>query len=979
MSSRLRGRGRLGQLAVIVLAVVVSAVALWFGVWATVTRSSAVFGRLTGLAGVFSLVLAAVIASVSMVSWARSTRRNHVLAVDAGEASVPSRPEVLHQIHIGRDVYIASGDQTVNITDDLVQPNPVPGLLPRDVPGFTGREEELDRLTVIAKGASTTVTVIDGTAGVGKTALAIHAAHRLMPQFPDGQLYADLRGYSEGQVLAEPGEVLEGFLRRLGVTAEDMPAMIEERSGLLRHLLAPRRVLILLDNVGTEAQVRPLLPGAGSSLVIITSRDALAGLEVDQRIDLDVLSDNEATALLAMLIGSDRAATESYDLQQVRAWCGGLPLALWIVGQLLAVHRKWPVARLARLLSDERDRLDQLAVGDRQVRAAFMVSYRQLANDDARMFRLLGILPGRDFDAFAVASLAGVDLKTAEPMLERMVLAHLISEQDIGRYAMHDLLRLFAHQICHDNDDQATRDTALTRLVDYYAAQLLWLEVSAYPWLAPEATDALAKAHELPTPWQAVALFEAERPNLLAILALAHRYGWHEKVLQLSENMDRLLTLLRHFDDLLNVNQTALAAAQSVGDIAAQGGSFSSLGNAYQALGRSGEAIISYQEALRIFREIGDQKNEGVTLGNLGVAYSGLRRFDEAIPYYRDAQELARQTSDRNGEARALGNLGTEYQNLGRFDDAIRFYEDALDIFREIGDQHEEAHTLGNLCIVYQSLQRFEDAIACGENALTTALETGDDHYKGEIHNEIGSSYYELGQSEEAIPYYQDALEIAREIGAEDIEILSLRGLAVAYSELGRLEEAIPYYQDALAIFREIGDRHGETQALGSLGVAYSVLQRFSDAIPYYMEALEVARQTGEHHDEGMVLSNLGNAYQGLRRSDDAIASYRDAMEVLRRTGDRHQEGVALSNLGHTYYDLKDERAALCWDDAAKIMHEVGDHEMAAQLEEQAANARSSDAERAVTEDGLDAAAVSVVILEGKPLHPPPTNPGSPE
>ena len=345
----------------------------------------------------------------------------------------------------GRDAYVAGGHQFIfNIGAAAAAEPVVPGLLPRDVPGFTGREGELDRLAGLAGGGSVVVTAIGGTAGVGKTALAVHAAHELLPEFPDGHLYADLRGYTTGQVPAGPSEVLEVFLRRLGVSGKEVPVSVEERSGLLRQLLASRRVLMLLDNAATEGQVRPLLPGAGRSLVIVTSRSVLPGLEADDRIDLDVLSEAEAVGLLAGLIGPDRAATEPETVAEVAGLCGRLPLALRIAGQLLATHPAWPVAKLAGMLAGEQDRLARLAAGDLQVRPAFEVSYAQLAEGDARLFRLLGLHPGPDFTVAAAASLAGTDPEEAGRVLVRLAEAHLVTEHAAGRFGMHDLLRLFA-------------------------------------------------------------------------------------------------------------------------------------------------------------------------------------------------------------------------------------------------------------------------------------------------------------------------------------------------------------------------------------------------------------------------------------------------------------------------------------------------------------------------------------------------------
>jgi tetratricopeptide (TPR) repeat protein len=627
----------------------------------------------------------------------------------------------------GRDAFTSGRDQTINVYAAAAGPAAAPGLLPRDVPAFTGRAAELDQLTELGSGGSAVVTAIGGTAGVGKTALAIHAAYRLLPSFPDGHLHADLRGYTEGQPPAEPGEVLEVFLRRLGVPAAELPVGLEERSGLLRQLLASRRVLIVLDNVSAEDQVRPLLPGAGNSLVLITSRGVLAGLEVDQRIDLGVLPEDEATELLATLIGRDRAAAEPEAVRQIRHWCGSLPLALRISGQLLAAHPNWPVSRLAAMLADERARLDRLSAGDRQVRTAFAASYRQLAGHDQRLFRLLGLHPGPDLDAPAAASLADVDLATASASLDLLADAHLVIEDTSGRFTLHDLLRLFARQTCQDTDDQAARDAAQARLVGHYAELARHLDACLDPRLRPAEADAAARAGEsLPSSRQALTMFEAEMPNLMAVVRLTVQRGWHEKVWQLSEWMGYTLWLLRNPDDMLSVSEAALAAARAAENRPAEGRALNNLGNAYKELGQLEEAVASYDQYLASCRETGDRNGEGLTLSNLGDAYEDLGRSEEAVVCYLDALAICRKTGQRVSEGVVLSNLGSAYQGLGRLEEAVTCYMDALAIRRETGDRYREGLTLDNLGIAYAKLGQLNQAASSWQDAAQAMRDVGD-------------------------------------------------------------------------------------------------------------------------------------------------------------------------------------------------------------------------------------------------------------
>ena len=644
-----------------------------------------------------------------------------------------------------------------------------PGLLPRDVPGFTGRDGELARLTRLAERGRVAVTAVSGTAGVGKTALAVHAAHRLRPRFPDGQLYADLRGCTEDQAPPEPGGVLGMFLRCLGVSAPEMPAGTEERSGLLRRLLASRRVLMLLDDAAAEAQVRPLLPGAGASLVLITSRSMLPGLAiVDERIGLDVLGAEQAEALLTGLIGNERAAAEPEAMARVRESCGRLPLALRIAGRVLAARPDWPVAWLAGLLDDERDRLAPLPAGNTQVRAAVEVSCRQLADADARLFRLLGLLPGPDFVVPAAASLSGLGLAAAGPMLDRLALASLVTEDAAGRFGMHDLLRVLARQMCHEADDQSVRDAAEARLVGHYAEVADLLDACLDQELLPEAAQVPGQAGgSLPAPGEALAVFETERPGLLAAVGLAERRGWDQQVWRLCDSMGRPLERLCYLDDVLTVQEAALAAVRRAGITPAA---------------------------------------EGSTLGNLGSAYLELRRFEEAIACFRDALAVFRHVGDRRAEAVTLDGLGSAYAGSRRFEEAAGCFRDALAIFREIGDWHREGLTLTNLGVAYGGLRRFEEEISCCRHALAIHRETGGPHDLGLPLRNLGLAYYNVGRLEEAIACDRDAVAFYREAGDGYGEGLTLTNLGAAYHKLGRLEEAVACYQDAASVLRDAGD-----------------------------------------------------------------------------------------------------------------------------------------------------------------------------
>lgn len=716
------------------------------------------------------------------------------------------------EVRARRDAYTAGRDQyIVNIASNSPEPV-VPGLLPRDTPGFTGRADELARITSLAREGAVVVCAIDGSAGVGKTALAVHAAHMMLDEFPDGQLFADLHGHSEAQVAAEPGEVLEMFLRRLGIPAEDVPMELEDRAGLLRQLLTSRRVLMVLDNAASEAQLRPLLPGGGSSVVLITSRATLTGLELDERLNLDVLPREDATVLLAQLVGQQRAVAEPEALVQVRDYCGCLPLALRIAGQLLAAHPSRPVAHLAEMLADARHRLDRLAAGDRQVRAAFMVSYEQLAAEDARLFRLASLDPGPDFTPLSAARAAGMEPDAASLILDRLTLVHLVTEGPFRRFGMHDLLRLFALEACEAEDGSEARRAAQGRIVDHYAGVAEFANSFINPDFrsATEAFAAQAGAGLL-TPRQALVVLESERQNLLAAVRLAAELNEPSIVSRLSQSMADGFRILWHFDDLLAVSNTAL----------------------------------------KIARLDADRTAEAWALTELGIVNRNLlHRFEEAIAYYEQALTIRRETGDRRGEAYCLMNLGVTYAGLRRFEDAITCDEQALAIFKEIGDRRGEGLDLGNLATVYMEVQRFEDAVAAQLDAVKILRKAGDRRGEASALLNLGNAYQGLHRFKDAVTVWKQGLAIFREIGDRHGEGVALAALGKGYQEQERYRDAIVPWQRALAIFQATGDRHMENQTIAALHGAYVKLGRYTDARYLLEKTLGNSPGTGDRDSD---------------------------------------------------------------------------------------------------------------------------------
>jgi tetratricopeptide (TPR) repeat protein len=823
--------------------------------------------------------------------------------------------------------------------------------LPPLAAGFTGREAELVQVAGLLDPAGGTgavvVSAVAGLAGVGKTALAVHAAHAALSSdwFPGGVLFIDLHGYDPSPV--QPGQALDALLRALGVPGEHIPEGAEERAGLYRSALAQIAdpVLVIADNASAEAQVRPLFPGPGPHRVIITSRHTLAGLGA-RLLDVAVLDQEAAVELLDKVVraarpGDDRISGDEAAAGRLAGACGGLPLALQITAALLVADPALTAAELAAEMADEVRRLRALRYDDGSgvsapsVAAAFELSYRQLDEDAALMFRLLPADPGPDVSTEAAAELAGWPTDRARAAIGRLTRAHLVEPGGArGRWRMHDLLRLYARQV--PGASPGEREQAVDRLLAWYLRH------------AQAADQHLRALAGTPVPAEftgrhdALAWLDAQRPNLIAAVTMAAGTGRNQEAMALPLKLSEYLKWRRRFDDGLAVLAVSRDTARQLNHKANEAAALSHLGVALREVRRFEEAISALQDAAAICRETGDRHREGMALTNLGLALREVRRFEEAISALQDAAAICRETGDRHSEGMALNNLGGALQEVRRFEEAISAHQDAAAICRETGDRHGEGMTLTNLGNALGEVRRFEEAISAQQDAAAIFRETGDRHSEGMALNNLGCALQEVRRFEEAISAHQDAAAICRETGDRHREGMALTNLGGALQEVRRFEEAIACYQQDIAIGRETGDRHGEGIALTNLGNALQEVRRFEEAISADQEAAAIFRETGDRHGEGIALTNLGCALQEVRRFEEAISADQDAAAIFRETGDRHGEGQTLDNLGLTYREMKQpDRAAACWREAAAAMREVGDHEEAARLEQLAANAQT--------------------------------------
>jgi tetratricopeptide (TPR) repeat protein len=656
---------------------------------------------------------------------------------------------------------------------------PAPVMLPAAVPGFTGRAREQRALAGLLRrpGGPVLITAIGGPAGVGKTALAVHWARRAAADFPDGQLYVNLRGFGPADPLP-PAEALRAFLDALGVPAARLPATLDGRQALYRSLLDGRRMLIVLDNARDPAQVRPLLPATPTAMVLITSRSELAGLVASdgaRTLTLDVLSGTEAYQLIAGRLGADRVAAEPEAADELIGLCARLPLALAITAARAVAHPGFTLAALAAELRDAKGRLDALSTGEdaTDVRAVLSWSYQNLQPPAARMFRLLGLHPGPEITAAAAASLAGTGLAAARRLLRELTRCHLLAEPAAGRYAFHDLLRAYAAEQASAVDSDDDRRAATARMLDHYlhtahAAAMAINSVRgsldlcpARPGTVPEHLE----GHD-----RAMAWFAAEHQVLLSVIALAAEVGFDGPAWQLPWTLADYLQWQGQWDDLVAIQHIALAATERLSDTVAQAKSHLSLGWAFFSLRSWKDARSHLSQALELYVGLGDGVGQARCHINLGKVAERLGHHRGALSHARQALTLFDSTGNQPGQARALNNVGWYHALLGDHDQALMRSKQALVLQRELGDRCGEANTWDTLGYSHHHLGDHAQATSCYQRAASMFEEIGDRTGQAETLIHLADARSAAGSSEAAIAVLRQALRLLDELHHPDAD-----------------------------------------------------------------------------------------------------------------------------------------------------------------------------------------------------------------
>jgi tetratricopeptide (TPR) repeat protein/transcriptional regulator with XRE-family HTH domain len=723
--------------------------------------------------------------------------------------------------------------------------------LPRDVASFTGRAAELARLFEVIDAAAGSCGVvgihaIDGMAGIGKTTLAVHAAHRLAERFPDGQFFVPLHAHTPGQRPVDPAQALVSLLLTAGVHPQLIPPGLEARTARWRDHVAGKKILLVFDDAASHGQVAPLLPGTAGSLVLVTSRRRLAALQDAAVISLDTLPPDEAATLLARLAGRPGMSAADAAAGEITRLCGYLPLAIGMIASQLRHHPAWTAGTVAADLDAARNRLELMHAENLSVAAAFGLSYADLTDARQRLFRRLGLVPGPSIDAHAAAALDDTSLGQARRHLEELYDQHLLTEPGPGRYQLHDLLREHARTLA-DTDDQAERDTATGRLLDYYAHAAMAADVYIFPAHQGRAPPGHPPADvpDLSATGQAAAWLETERANLHAAADYAAASGRRLHAVAISWAMGPFLRARGHRHQAAVLHQTALTAARQAGDrlgelsalnelagLAMMTGDYpgaaanyrrqatlssdldhpvgqawalAQLGSVQVLTGDYRAADANLRQALALAQGHGDREAEASVLKNLGFAQERTGEYAAGAANLARALNLFRGCGDRNGEGGALNDLGTLQTLTGDYPAAAANIRQALQIWRDEGNRYDQAFALNDLGMVQQLTGDYPAAAASHQQALELFREFGVRLGQAEALNRLGELSLRMSDTGQARDQHTQALGIARDLGVPFEEARALEGIGHGYLHDGNPSQAATHLQQALAIYQRIG------------------------------------------------------------------------------------------------------------------------------------------------------------------------------
>jgi DNA-binding SARP family transcriptional activator/tetratricopeptide (TPR) repeat protein len=763
-----------------------------------------------------------------------------------------------------------------------------PNTLPPDIADFTGRAQELNELTEVRADRSVMrVDTIEGMPGVGKTALAVRAAHRLSSRFPDAQLYVNLHGHDPGHAPRPAAAALGDLLRKLGIPPKLIPPSIESRKELWQREMGDRRAVLVLDDATTGDQVRPLLPQAPGCRVLITTRRALHGLAEARRIRLDPLRQDEAVTLFTYVAGEERSGDREAVNEIVRR-CGCLPLAIRLAAGRFHDSPMTTSADLVEDLIMSDPATAESREGSQVVHAAFEGSYRELSDEQQRVFRRLSLAPTSEITQLAAAALTDESISTIQVQLKALVEHSLILEAEESQIRLHDLIRAYARDRSAKEDSRQERRKARARLLYYYlnttsrADQILHPHRRRIHDLFDCSRQALLNIN---TPQEAQDWLEQEWHNALTVAKFAIGHEWKKEGALLVHALAQFLEAQGYWEEACEAHQLALQACRDLRELRGTGQASLELCIMQFNLGDYEAALRHAKDALAAHRALDDLPAEAETLDVLGLVLWSTARFREAIAHHQEARTLSQSAENRRIEADAQAHIGLSYWNLGRYDESISQFRGALEIYRYIGDRHGEAITLNN----------------------------------------IGDVQQHRGYHRDAAELYRKSHNIFQQIPGRQNNAILLQNMGNIHRYKGRYPEALQHYRQALGTFKAIGDRRNIAAAFNFVGITYRLMERYSEALVHHERAQDLAVEIADPYEQIHALRGIADTKQETGNYSAALTYYHRALSRAREIGDAYQEAKIHDGIAGAVLQVTGREAArIHWRQALDLFQSLG-------------------------------------------------------
>jgi DNA-binding SARP family transcriptional activator/tetratricopeptide (TPR) repeat protein len=796
----------------------------------------------------------------------------------------------LHQRILQRDPELAGKPAArpparVSPPDTLPARISRPDTLPPETAEFVGRDEELSQL-IGEQGDAPRVSMIVGMPGVGKTALAVHAARILAGQYPDGVLYLNFHSHDPGSPSLDVGEALRRLLQMLTGSATQIPESPSERAALWRAQLSRRRALVILDDIAALDQIDLLLPAGGRSLVLVTSRYGISDLADARALTLDVLPVDDAVALFRRIAGG--RAHDDAEVASVVELCGRLPLAIQLTAGRLARDHPSRLGDLASELSRPPARIESPEVTAMDWVPAFELSYRALQSGHQEFFRRLGLSPATQISPHAAAALAGVSLAGAEEAIGALLDHHLLSRAPGGQFVFHDLIRGYAAMCAQRDESPSVRRQSIGRLLDYYLHTADLADRELYPFrrrMPVTVTRPPGSVPSLATQEEAVAWLEAEWRNVLQAAQYAARHEWKSKCADLIHALAGFVRVRAYWDEAIAAQALALQAARDIADPGRIAQAALELCEVSQETGRHDEMLPLAEGAASIYRSQADRRGEAHALDQIGMAHARTSRYREALAYFHEARILYRAAGDEHGVADTLSHSAITCWHLGRHPDAMDHLNEALALYCAAGDRRGEAKTLNNLGRMQLMSGYHRDALDAYQRSLTIFAEIGGAQNEAILYHNIGCVYDYKGSYEEALAAYRRALSIFREIGDLPNQAYVLNDTGAIYRKAECYDEALLHHEQARLVAEDIGNQSQQVIALRGIADVCRSSGRYGEALDQYTAVLKLAREIGDPYEEAKILEGIAETTLSTRRPDAARILFRQALDIFERLG----------------------------------------------------------------------------------------------